>query len=242
MCKKIKYLLFVVILGMLNIIQPNITLANSAEPPAIVILINNPPNDLVIELVSQDNQPEAAVHRVAWEGYYAFYSRDIQTSSTYTFRIATSNDSFTCSIEGALEHYNNVYTLDMKNQSLTPGTSPLRSVLLVSLRVLLTLIIEGIIFWLFGFRDKRSWIIFLIINLITQGTLNILLNNAASPLPSSYIIFSLVFGEFFVFITEMIAFPIFIKEYGKVHTVIYAFVANLISLIVGGYIISLLPV
>lgn len=207
-----------------------------------MILVNNPPEELTIELVSPDYTKEAKVRQVAWERYYLFYSRDLQTGNNYNFRVTTTKKSFTCSIEGALDHYNNVYTLDLSRQELSPGKYPFRAAVLITLRVLLTLIIEGIIFWIFGFRDKRSWIIFLIINLITQGALNILLNSAATPFQNYFLIFSLIFGEFFVFLAEMIAFPILIKEYGKLHSVIYAFVANLISLIAGGYIIALLPV
>jgi hypothetical protein len=40
----------------------------------------------------------------------------------------------------------------------------------------------------------------------------------------------------------MIAFPIFIDEHKKGRILIYVFIANLISLIAGGYIISVLPV
>ena len=237
-----KRLLLVMVLGMLMIsILPANALANSAEPPSLVILINNPPDDLSIVLVSNENQPEAIVRRVAWEGYYVFYSRDMQVGGKYTFKVTTHGESFECTLGAPLQRYNNVVTLDVSNRELTPGKYPFRSVLLVSIRLLLTLILEGIIFWLFGFRQKRSWLIFLAINLVTQGILNILLNSGGSLMPS-YLIFSLIFGEIFVFAAEMIAFPIYIKEHKKSCILIYAFIANLISLIAGGYIISVLPV
>ena len=82
---------------------------------------------------------------------------------------------------------------------------------------------------------------FLAINLVTQGVLNIFLNSRGSLMPS-YLIFSLIIGEVFVFAAEMIAFPIFIEEHKKSRILIYVFIANLINLIVGGYIISVLPV
>ena len=237
-----KRLLLVMVLGMLMIlILPANALANSAEPPSLVILINNPPDDLSIVLVSNEKQPEAIVRRVAWEGYYVFYSRDMQVGGKYTFKVTTNGESFECTLGAPLQRYNNVVTLDVSNRELTPGKYPFRSVLLVSIRLLLTLILEGIIFWLFRFRQKRSWLIFLAINLVTQGILNILLNSGGSLMPS-YLIFSLILGEFFVFAAEMIAFPIYIKEHKKSRILIYAFIANLISLIAGGYIISVLPV
>ncbi|GLC31204.1 hypothetical protein bsdE14_26140 [Clostridium omnivorum] len=58
----------------------------------------------------------------------------------------------------------------------------------------------------------------------------------------SYLILSLIIGEFFVFVIEMIAFPILVKEHGKSRSLVYAFIANFVSLIAGGYIISVLPV
>jgi len=97
------------------------------------------------------------------------------------------------------------------------------------------------IFWLFGFRQRRSWLIFLAINLVTQGALNLWLNNGGSLIPS-YLIISLIIGEFFVFLAELIGFSYFIKEHKKGRILIYVIVANLLSLIAGGYIISVLPV
>lgn len=240
-----KRLLFAVILCAIIWILPSAALANSAEPPSLVILVNNPPKDLSIKLVSSENQPEATLRKIAWEGYYVFYSRQMQESSKYTLSIATNGESFEYTIDDSLKGYNNVFTLDLSNHELRPGKYPLRSVLLVSIRLLFTILIEGIVFWLFRFRQKRSWIVFLIINLVTQGVLNVWLNTEGSHLPnylSGYLLFSLLAGELFVFISEILAFPIFIKEHGKMHTMIYALVANFISLIAGWYIITVLPV
>jgi len=58
----------------------------------------------------------------------------------------------------------------------------------------------------------------------------------------SYLFVKLIIGEVFVFAAEIIAFPIFIKEHEKGRIAIYVITANLISLIAGGYIITLLPV
>jgi len=219
--------------------------ANSAEPPSIVILVNNPPKDLSIELVSGKYQAEGKPRRVAWEGYYVFYSRDLmelqKSSAKSVLRVTTNGESFELIINAPMQSYNSVFTLNVKNRVLTPGKYPFRQALLVSIRVLLTLIIEGIIFLLFKFRQKRSWLIFLVVNLVTQGVLNIWLNNGGSVLPS-YLIFNLIIGEIFVFIAESTALPMLINEHDKKYTMTYAFIANLISFIAGGYIITVLPV
>jgi hypothetical protein len=237
-----KHLLSVMVLCTLILSAlPTTAYANSAEPPSLVILINNPPRDLSIVLVSKENQPTATFRRSAWEGYYVFYSRDMRDISRYTLKVNTNGHSFEYTLDAPLQNYNNVFTLDLSSRKLTPGTYPFRTSLLVSIRLLLTLLFEGFIFWLFGFRQKSSWLIFLIINLITQGLLNVWLNSGGSLMPS-YLIFSLIFGEFFVFAAEMIAFPLFIKEHKKFHSLSYSFIANLVSLIAGSVIITILPV
>lgn len=241
MKKSCKYSILALILCSMIILISVTTYANSAEPPSLVILINNPPDDLSIVMMSNENQPEAKVRRVAWEGYFAFYSSDMQVNGNYVFKVTSNGESFECTFNEPLRRYNEVLTLDIATQELTRGKYPFRSVLLVTIRLLLTILLEGLIFWLFRFRRKRSWIVFIAINLITQGILNIWLNSESSLMPS-YLILSLIFGEFFVFLTEMVVFPILINEHKKRIVRIYAFVANIISLIAGGYLISLLPV
>ena len=88
-----------------------------------------------------------------------------------------------------------------------------------------------------------SWIIFLTVNLMTQGILNLWINTSSGSIITGYGLISiLIIGEFFVFIGEMILLPMFIKEHKKSYIVLYAFIANTISLIAGGYLLSLLPV
>lgn len=71
-----KQMVFLIILfAFIITILPNTVSANSAEPPSLVILINNPPDDLTIVMISNEHQPEASIRRIAWEGYYIFYSR-----------------------------------------------------------------------------------------------------------------------------------------------------------------------
>lgn len=237
-----KYFWAVMVLGLLLItVLPGAALANSAEPPSLVILVNNPPDDLSIVLVSNDAKPEASVRKAGWEGYYVFYSRDLRAGDKHRFKVTAEGDSFECTLDTPLQGYNNVFTLDLGERKLTPGQYPLRRGILVSIRVALTLIIEGFVFWLFGFRARRSWLIFLGVNLVTQGALNIWLNYGGSLLPS-YLLISLIIGEFFVFAAELISFSYLIKEHSPSRVWIYVVAANFLSLIAGGYIISVLPV
>jgi hypothetical protein len=235
------FLLVIFISILMAFALPATASANSAEPPSLIIIVINPPDNLSIESVSTNNHEVATVERVAWEGYYIFYWLDMKVGDVYTFNVTTNGESFECTLSEPVNSYNNVYTLDLSTRELTPGKYPLRSVLLVPIRVLLTLLLEGIIFWLFGFRQKRSWLVFFIVNLITQGVLNIGLNIISSPLDEG-LICVLIFGEIFVFIAEIVTFSKYIKEQINSRILIYVIVANLVSLLAGGLLISILPV
>lgn len=240
MCEKNK-LLSIVIFSMVMIIASTaLCFGNSAEPPSILIIVPNAPDDLEISIGSDNTNIKANKTNKIIERFYTFYSEKLRMAEDYTINISTGESSFNILLEKPLKKYNNIFTLDLNNQTLILGKSLSRSILLVSLRVILTLIIEAIVFWLFGFRNKKSWIAFLIINLVTQGALNIWLNGFV-PL-GSYLVFSLIFGEFFVFIAEIILFLTFIKEHSRGRNLLYVIMANFLSLFAGGYIITVLPI
>lgn len=214
---------------------------NSAEPPSILIIVPNAPDDMNIKLDLEDGEYEARVTDKVIEKYYTFYSSGMfRKPSIYNFVVSTGDDSFEIELDKPVKNYNNVYTLDLKSHTLTEGKLLSRSMLLVAMRIFLTLIIEASVFWIFGFRNKKSWKAFLIINLVTQGALNIWINSF-TPI-TSYVIFTLIFGEFFVFIAELIAFSLFCQEHGRIKKVLYVLTANFASLILGGYIITILPI
>lgn len=228
----------------------SVTLAygNSAEPPCFTIIVHSPPSDLSISLRLENNKQTNLVvldkDQKAWEAYYRFFyhsggfkNADLESA---TLVIQSSSKSFECSLPAStFSTYNNLLTLDLKHESITIGQSPLRIPLLVSLRVGLTLLIEGLIFFFFGYRQKASWIAFLVINLITQGGLNMLLSG---PNLGYLWIFAFLLGEFIVLITEIIAFSLFVKESEKSKVIVYVIIANIMSLIIGGMLISYLPI
>ena len=75
----------------------------------------------------------------------------------------------------------------------------------------LTLLLEGALFWLFGYRLRRSWLVFLLANLITQGAVNVCVHLLVPVATSAYN--TLVLGMFLytpleigVLLVEMLAF------------------------------------
>lgn len=216
--------------------------ANSAEPPGIVVIVNNPPEDLEISLRLGGSDELRPLHKSqsAWEAQYSFYydgtePRNIDAaalvvvSAEYSFEIALPDT--------VLSSYNNYYTLNLKTQGLTDGMTIMRGVTIVGLRMVLTLLIEGLVFFAFMYRAKRSWIVFLIVNLITQAALNALLYGAAGSL----LLLGLIICEIGIFIVEVIAFPLLLREHGKWRAAACVLVMNLLSLFIGGAMIVYLP-
>ncbi|HHV99615.1 MAG TPA: hypothetical protein GXX36_08590 [Clostridiaceae bacterium] len=235
-----KLIAAMILLAFMLIAVTSICYGNAAEPPSIIIIVNNAPDDLEISVGSGNTYVKTNKTSNIIESYYTFYSRDLKADDGYTIKVSTAGSTFEILLEEPLRTYNNIFTLDLKNQKLTAGKTLARSVLLVTLRIILTLLIEAVVFWLFGSRNKKSWIAFLVINLITQGALNIWINGF-SPL-KGYIIVSLIFGEINVFIFEIIAFLAILREHRPIRTFLYVVIANLLSLFAGGYIITVLPV
>ncbi len=120
---------------------------------------------------------------------FTFHVINYRENSTYSINLITDNkiEIVYIGIPGA--RYSNLYTLDYESKTLTEGTSSSRAWIYALVRLLLTLIIEALIFFFFGFRKGKSWTLFIIINLVTQGVLNIWLNTF--PSVDYYLIFML---------------------------------------------------
>lgn len=222
--------------------------ANSAEPPCLTVIVSFPIEDLTLSIRFANGDESDAIllkkEQKAWETYYRFYyGMTIPSrSSLYdaTIIVASSESSFECPLPAStFKQYNNVLSLDLKNERIIVGQKPFREPLLIGMRVALTLIIEGLIFFAFGYRNKKSWITFLFINLLTQGALNILLSG---PVLNAYWIFGYVFYEIIIFFVEAFAFDLILQEQNKDRVFTYAFIANFLSLILGGALIGYLPV
>ncbi len=215
----------------------SICYANAPPPPTITVIVSHAPEDLELSIGSYKAQ---RIDRI-FESYYNFHLRftDIDYD---TLKIIKGENTFEIALP-ELQQYNNIFTLDLEDMTLTPGTSWLRPYEFASVTIILTLLIEGIIFFLFGYRKRTSWIVFLVTNLVTQGFLYVSLNREFYPLVNSYfpsILFYLIIGEFLVLIFEIIAFLVFLRERPRLVTLLYVVLANFASLIAGGFLINAL--
>ena len=229
--------------------------ANSAEPPCFTVLVPAPPGDLELTIEfdsAQGEEPQRlSGDRMLWEGYYRFYGRwDVDPEGLTGARLVaeTGGESFALPIDPTgFARYNNLITLDVGARTLTQGQPWWRQPLLVVLRVALTLALEGLIFYLWGYREKRSWIVFLMVNLVTQFGVNIAILcflPAASRTYDAMWAKVLLYGpmEVLVILLEAIALPLLLKEQRKRTAVGCAVMANILSWFLGSVLLSVLPV
>ena len=222
--------------------------ANAAEPPGLTVLVSNPPAALSVSLRLAGSPAGASVtlreERVAWEAYYRFYyhasPRDADSLEGAVLQVQSSEGDFSCPLPGtAFATYNNLVTLDLRTRTLSTGQPAWRTPLLVALRVTLTLLLEGLVFLLFGYRTRRSWLAFAAVNLLTQGGLNALITGPGS---SAYFVFGYGFGELVVMAVETAAFACLLREHGRGRAALCAVAANAVSLLAGGLLLHFLPI
>ena len=130
-------------------------------------------------------------------------------------------------------------TLDLKQGTLVYGEPGWRAPLSVAGRVMLTLVLEGAVFYLFGMRDKSSWIGFVILNLITHSLLSSFL---AHQFEAKGDFFLTVFISFWVVLVEAAIYYFTFKEVElSPKVLLLALVANLVGFFLGGWIMPYFP-
>ena len=102
-----------------------------------------------------------------------------------------------------------------------------------------TLLIEGLLLFAFGYRSKRSWLVFLLVNLVTQGGFAVYL--AVTVLNHGVSGWSLIFYipiEVIITLVELLLYRRLLTEKNKARTAVYAIAANLCSAVLGLWLID----
>lgn len=246
--------------GMLVLLLPVAAWANSAEPPSLTVLVRGGPEDLRVAVRVTDGESvrEEELELVERPGarYYRWYDTLTPWVLENWYHMGPEVEvSLLARGEGVdlevplenppTEHYvpyARLQTLDLEKGALLPGERPLWwMVLKIALRAGATLLLEGLVFWGFGYREKESWITFLVVNLLTQAFLNaVLIGQGAGPYEGLALL--LFFVEPVVFLGELVLLCVFIKEKKRGFTALYSLFANLVSLALGWWLIDLFPV
>lgn len=102
-----------------------------------------------------------------------------------------------------------------------------------------TLLIEGLLLFVFGYRSKRSWLVFLLVNLVTQGGFAVYL--AVTVLNHGVSGWSLIFYipiEVIITLVELLLYRRLLTEKNKARATVYAIAANLCSAVLGLWLID----
>ena len=215
--------------------------ANSAQPPGLTVLVSMPPEDLEITLRFEEETSELMSRNKLWEAYYHYwYPMKQQPLHGVELVFSTGGEERVCPLPTeTFSKYNNLVTLDWRTGTVSLGQPAWRVPLLVVLRVVLTLLIEGAVFWLMGYRNKSSWLLFLLVNLVTQTGLNLMING---PDLRGYWFLGFLLAEIVIIAAETAVYLGWLKEREKARAAILGLLANVLSAWIGGWLIRILPV
>jgi len=216
-------------------------MANAIEPPSLVVILQNAPADAAVELYKTQARTKHSL--ISGDRSFVIYSRDLSLmADAIPVVISGGGETFTLLMDRRLmlKRHNAVILVDFSNRSFIMGKGVARSVVLIALRVLVTLAVEGLIFYALGFREKRSWMAFLGVNLLTQAAVNLWVNFAVTGF-ESYYQYSFLFLEVMVFLVELVLLPPMLREQ-KGRRGIFVVLANILSAAAGVLLITHLPV
>lgn len=264
MTKRVLSIMFAVFLTAVLVVP---VFANAEAGPDFTVMITGAPEDMTITLVTPDGaEVEIRPLRRSWESCFRLYYRDIyevmypdgkydpermktveQTAARSTLHVVSGSDGLDFTVPmpaGNQMLYNHlaVMTLDRDGNTAKLGSSaymPVRNVLLVVLRVTVTLITEGVVLYLMGYRSRRSAVVFLLTNLVTQTFLNVTITG--NYLASGYWEIGFILMEVLIFITEAIVYAVLLREKKVLHRMFTALLANGVSLVCGWCLLAYLP-
>ena len=153
---------------------------------------------------------------------------------------ATADDVKTTELFARERFYTNA-VYDWTANTLTYATpTPLLWAAHLASTLIPTLIIEGLVFLLFGFLSRRSWVVFLCVNVITQIALHLVcaaLNVSGMDMAFFWMFYLfLLVPELVIWGVEAAAYAVLLPEHSRGRRVGYAFTANILS-----YAVSYLP-
>ena len=130
-------------------------------------------------------------------------------------------------------------TVDWAKRTASAPSAAVAYLLQFFCMLLPTLLIEGVLLLAFGYRSRRSWLVFLLVNLVTQGGFALYL--AVTVLNHSVSGWSLLFyfpAEVVITVVESLLYRRLLTERNWERAVGYAIVANVCSATVGALLID----
>ncbi len=231
--------------------------ANAAPGPDLTLVVMGGPEDLTIDIVKTDGVNQGRVHLegarpVGWERRYVvryMYDWTIEpeaeldwTAANTILEVRGTGVHWDIPMDG-IEYmgYSHLVTLDVGKGVVISGQPAWRQPLLVGIRVVFTLLVEGVVFYGFGYRRKRSWAVFILINILTQTGLGFLMAQAEFGI---YLLSLLVYfvAEPVIFLTEAWVYALALRAKTGKRGIGCALAANTASLFAGLLLFAFLPI
>lgn len=226
--------------------------------PVLTVVAPLAPRDMKATVVLKKNDRlgertipvELQSERRAWEGQYRLYREAVYGVTTwygnaYDFKDAelileSGGETKTLPIPAELlsERGSEDHIMLNWHSGRMSAVPAARAPLLLLMWAAIAMAAEGVVFWLYGYRSRRSWIVFFIINLVTQTAHHMLVSglNVGVNRIKVYILFVPL-----LFLAEMLAFVMFVDERPRDRTISFAVVGNIASQAVLALLMGVLP-
>lgn len=161
-----------------------------------------------------------------------------------TFRVAaaTADEARAAQLPYTRDFVGNI-VYDWQANAVREATPPpLRFLTRLAATLIPTLVIEGAILWLSGFREKRSWLVFLAVNAATQAGLHLVTGAALAQAGWHFLNYflTIILQELVIWCAEAAAYAFLLRERSRARRVGYAFAANIASFVLGYFPLHLL--
>lgn len=161
-----------------------------------------------------------------------------------TFRVAaaTADEAKAAEVSYTRDFVDNI-VYDWQTNTVREATPPpLRFLIRLAATLIPTLLIEGALFWLFGFRERRGWLVFLAVNTATQVGLHLAVGSILPQAGWHFLNYTLtiLIPELIVWMAEAAAYAFLLREHSRGRRVGYAFAANFASFVLGYFPLHLL--
>ena len=161
-----------------------------------------------------------------------------------TFRVAaaTADEAKAAEVSYTRDFVDNI-VYDWQANTVREATPPpLRFLIRLAATLIPTLLIEGALFWLFGFRERRGWLVFLAVNTATQVGLHLAVGSILPQAGWHFLNYTLtiLIPELIIWAAEAAAYAFLLREHSRGRRVGYAFAANFASFVLGYFPLHLL--
>ena len=161
-----------------------------------------------------------------------------------TFRVAaaTADEAKAAEVSYTRDFVDNI-VYDWQANTVREATPPpLRFLIRLAATLIPTLLIEGALFWLFVFRERRGWLVFLAVNTATQVGLHLAVGSILPQAGWHFLNYTLtiLIPELIVWMAEAAAYAFLLREHSRGRRVGYAFAANFASFVLGYFPLHLL--